>query len=589
MTRRLIILIATIVLFCQCKENNTTGEDGSDYPSRKTFASIDSCMSFMNTDPAKAHRMLDSLRDESLMTKQRCDYYHAMVVYSGENNLDSALVICNRLLDEGKFGDDAYLEEEICVLASDISSSCLRHVETLKYANRGIAICHGHEKMRGDEAMLMGRMGAAEHSMGRKKEAREIYDKAYKLLKDNSSFADFVALISLKKKQAALCFDAKDYDRTIEICHEILREVERFDRNPSFVKQRPESMARAGSGTRDFADFYQCQMYDKIAKAYYKRITDGISTDTHADTDSVKTYIELWSTTKASLSPVNVASVLRILLFAGKKAEFDKAKGMIEPLYRNDSIVSDFVDYLTIMADDAASANDLRTSNAYLRRAIALSDSIRQYEMMKELSEQMSVNMVQEHQLARKDAESQLAHQKMINIMLSIILLIIILSGVIIALLYHRNKRNEEIIELAQQDLDEQKEEIQELVQQLDEVKTERTASNQKSLYERIEQVMSEEKLYLNPELDIKMIAEAVSSNRSQVSACINSMTGKSARTWIAEYRISLFVKMLKENPDSSIDVLVAHCGYKEQSTFRRQFKAMYGMTAGEYRKELRN
>lgn len=583
-----VFLIAALAFLCQCKENKTAVEGGSDYPSGKTFVSIDSCMSYMMSDPAKAHRMLDSLRDARLMTKERCDYYHAMVIYSGEKNLDSALVICDRLLDNGKFGDDDYLEEEICVLASGITYECARHIETLRYAKRGIAICHGNENMRGDEATLMGRMGTAEQIMGREKEARETYEKAYELLKENNSFADFVALISLKKKQASLCQDAKDYESVIKISNEILGEVEHFDKDPSFIKQRPESMAEHGDATHDFADFYQCQMYERIARAYYSRIMDGASADRQADTDSVKMYMERWSKTKASQSPTSVAAVIRILLFVGRRAEFDRAKEAIDDLYRNDSISEEYMDYLTVMAEDAASGNNLKSSNAYLRRVLALGDSLRKQDMTRKLSEQMSINMVQEYQLESQDAENSLALHKIINILLSIILLIVVASGIAIALFYRRNKRNEQIIEMAQQDLNVKNEEIQELVQQLDETKAERVAHNNKVLYESIEKVMSKESLYLNSELDIKMLAEAVNSSRSQVSACINSIAGKPFRQWIADYRLSLFVKMLKENPDISIDVLMMRCGYKEQSTFRRQFKAAYGMTAGEYRSTLR-
>lgn len=587
MTRVFIILITAAALFCQCKGNDATDEDGSDYPSLETFAAIDSCMSYMSSDTERAHRMLDSLKDEGLMTSQRCDYYHAMVVYNGEKNLDSALVICDRLLDDGKFGDDAYLEEEICVLASDISAVSMRHVETLRYANRGIAICHGNEKMRDDEAVLMGRMGAAQHRMGKVKEARATYANAYELLKKNSSFADFVALISLKKKEAGLCFDAKDYDGVIAICQDILGKVEQFDRNPAVIKQRPESMAESGSTTHEFADFYQCQMYGRIAKAYYERIADGASADAHADTDSVKAYMERWSSTKESEAPENIAPMLRVMLFAGMKAEFDNAKDLLKDVYRNDSIVSDYVDYLTIMADEAAASNDMKASNSYLRRALAVSDSLIRHETAKELSEQMSLYMVQENQLARKDAEGQLARQKLISVTLSIGLLIVLMAGFVIIMLYRRNKRNEEIIEMAQQDLNEQKEEIADLVQQLDEVKTEQNAFNTMTLYERIVQVLDEDKLYLNPELDIRMLADAVGSNRSNVSRCINSITGKTFRMWISEYRLSLFVSMLKEYPEESIDVIAASCGYKEQSTFRRQFKLAYGMTPGEYRRNV--
>lgn len=77
---------------------------------------IDSCMSFMQTDPARSHQIIDSVCNAKLMSPQRCDYYHAMVVYEGEENRDSALAICNRLLDEGKFGDDKFLRRKSACL-----------------------------------------------------------------------------------------------------------------------------------------------------------------------------------------------------------------------------------------------------------------------------------------------------------------------------------------------------------------------------------------------------------------------------------------------------------------------------------------
>lgn len=49
-------------------------------------------MSYMDSDPARAHRMLDSIAGAGLMTRQRCDYFHAMVMLSGEHKADSALL-----------------------------------------------------------------------------------------------------------------------------------------------------------------------------------------------------------------------------------------------------------------------------------------------------------------------------------------------------------------------------------------------------------------------------------------------------------------------------------------------------------------
>lgn len=580
-----LFLFILTLLFCQCTKQGKNDDEGRDYPSKETFIGIDSCMSYMSSNPHTAHHMLDSIAEAKLMTRQRCDYFHAMVIFCGENNSDSALVICNRLLEDGEFGDDKFLEEEICVLASNITSGSKRHFETLKYANRGIAICHGDERMRGDEATLMARVGAAEQELGRVNKARETYNRALKLLKPNESFGDLVALISLQKKQASLHNEAKEYDKVISIYHDILNTVERFDKDPSFVTQRPESMKESGAATHDFADFYQSQIYGMMAKAFREKIEQGLSSNAQADTDSVKAYMDKWSHTNGSQSPDNIVSVLQELDFAGKYAEYTYAIPQIKELFRSDSLVNEYVDLLTLLAKDAESKHDLKASNDYLQRAVAISDSIRQKDLLQELSEQMSLNMVQEQELARQDAENQLSRQQTINILQSIILAIVVMAGILIFLLLRKNKEKEQIIETTQYNLTNSKEEIQELVQQLETSKAEKAANNAKLLYEKIEQVMSEEQLYLNPNLDIKAVAEAVNSSRSVVSSCINSITSKPFRQWLSEYRLSLFERMLKEHLDVPIDILVMRCGYRDQSTFRRQFKATYGMTAGEFKR----
>lgn len=98
---------------------------------------------------------------------------------------------------------------------------------------------------------------------------------------------------------------------------------------------------------------------------------------------------------------------------------------------------------------------------------------------------------------------------------------------------------------------------------------------------------MSEHRLYLNPDLDVKMLAEEICSSRTVTSLCINNVTGKTFRQWLSEYRLAMFVRSLQDHPDASIEDLILQSGYKDQSTFRRQFKATYGMTAGEFRRQL--
>lgn len=582
----LLLVIGVAWLFCQCKGDQETNESGNDYPSHETFDAIDSCMSFMNTNPQKAHQMLDSLREKKLMTQARCDYYHAMITFSGEEDWNEALTICNRLLDEGKFGDDRYLEEEICVLASNMTSGMKRYLETLKYAKRGIAICHGNENMRGDEATLMGRVGMAEQGLGHTEQARETYARAYELLGKNTSFSDLIAIFSLKKKETGLYKETKEYDKMIEICKEVLDMAERFDRDPSFIEQRPATMKESGEATHEFANLYRSQMYTMLARTYRMKVELGLSKNADADSDSVRWYLEKWSEVNGPQSSEALSYALPELYFTGRMAEFQEAKEKAANLLSGDTLVTEYLEYLTILAKEAADNHDLKTSNSYLKRALVVSDSIRRQETMRTLAEQMSLNMVQEQRLARQDAEHQMSAQKFIIALMATLLLVII-AGIIIVILLKKIKQKQELLLSAEEELTETKEEVKELVLKLEETRTEKTVLTQEDMYELIGQVMKEQQLYTNPEFDIKMLVCAVNSNRSVVSKCINDISGKGFRQWLAEYRLKMFMELLKSNPDLSLDALTLRCGYKDPSTFRRHFKNIYGVTPSEYRIKL--
>lgn len=581
--RTIIGIIVALALFCQCDSRTGLEGYGQQYPmDQESFAAIDSCMAYMETDPARAHSMLDSVFNAGAMSPQRCEYLHAMVVYTGEGKCDIALMMCNRLLDKGSFGDDQFLEAEICSLASNILIELNRYVEVVKYANRGIALCHGNEQMRSDEATMMGRVGIARQMLGQFDEARESYDRALDLIREDTSFGGLIALISLQKKQADLFCHTGDYDRMIDKCHEILRLVGRFDRDPSFVNPRPATMTESNEVTHGFADFYLCQVLPRIASAYRIKVEQGVSTDPKADRDSAAVYVEMWLHTDASRSPFNKLCALPELYFTGRQAEFDAAKYEVGESFGSDTLVLEYIEYLTLMAQDAASRHDLTESNRYLQRALVVNDSIHRQDMQRSLSEQVSIHMVQEAQLAQHDAEHQLAQNKMYVALLVTILLTVVAINILVK----KNHRHKKIIEAVQQDLQESKHEITDLEQQLEEVKAERTQTNAQTLFQRIEQVMTDKKLYLNPDLDIKTLAKEVGSGTTTLSLCINGITGKSFRIWLSEYRLALFVQMLEQHPDESIDELMARCGYREQSTFRRHFKAAYGVTVSEYKRQ---
>lgn len=579
----IVIYVTAILLFCQCSDraNGATDGYGKEYPrTRETFDIIDSAMNYMQTDPALSHHIIDSVCQAKLMSPQRCDYYHAMVLDTGEEKRDSALAICNRILDEGQFGDDKYLEEEVCELASNIAYSIGRYLETLEYVNRGTAICHGQEEMNYDEAMMLGRAGQAEQMLGRTDEAKETFAKATKLIEKDKSFGGLIARISLLMKQIALYFSTQEYDKSIAVCQQVLNLVENFHRDPSSVENRPKPMTTSGDATLRFADYYQSQMYVRLAKAYHNKIKYEGLPDTSAYLDSLNLYLDRWQQTQSHNTTFNLANVIRELYFTGRKAEFNEAKAAVASYYQGDSIVSEYVDYLHLLAEEASSRNDVQGCNGYLQRALAISDSIRQHDMLRKLSEQMSIHMVQQQQLARQKAESLASFYKLILFFF----ITIVASCIIIMGLRHKYKKTAKILQITQQDLIETKEEANGIKQQLQESKQEKAAKDMQELYNRIMQVVEKKKLYLNPGFSMSMLAEEMCTNRTSISTCINDNTGKQFRTWLAEFRLKLFLEKRRENPNVPIDHLLIQCGYNDRSTFQRQFKAIMGTTPSKYK-----
>lgn len=70
-----ILALLWLTLFCQCRQVSPVSLDGyGHFPMTEDAGLlIDSSMSFMRSDPAKAHQILDSLLNARKISPLRCD------------------------------------------------------------------------------------------------------------------------------------------------------------------------------------------------------------------------------------------------------------------------------------------------------------------------------------------------------------------------------------------------------------------------------------------------------------------------------------------------------------------------------------
>ena len=105
----------------------------------------------------------------------------------------------------------------------------------------------------------------------------------------------------------------------------------------------------------------------------------------------------------------------------------------------------------------------------------------------------------------------------------------------------------------------------------------------------RLDSIIKEHKLYLNPNLNLGDLAEIMNLSPREVSQIINRHAQKNFASFVNGYRVEEAKKLLKTgNGDSKIIGIAHDSGFNNLSTFNVAFKSMTHQTPTEYRAKFR-
>nr|WP_298998807.1 helix-turn-helix domain-containing protein [uncultured Allomuricauda sp.] len=111
------------------------------------------------------------------------------------------------------------------------------------------------------------------------------------------------------------------------------------------------------------------------------------------------------------------------------------------------------------------------------------------------------------------------------------------------------------------------------------------TPEKGKAYFDKIEDVMKEKQLYLNPRLTVTTVAEAVGISSRNVSEIINKYANQNFASYINNYRIEEAKCLLTTRSKKTKIISVAlDAGFNNLSTFNVAFKAITNLTPSEYR-----
>jgi len=106
-------------------------------------------------------------------------------------------------------------------------------------------------------------------------------------------------------------------------------------------------------------------------------------------------------------------------------------------------------------------------------------------------------------------------------------------------------------------------------------------------LMTQMSSLIEEEKLYLRKNLRISDVASELATNKTYVSAILNSLSGEKFTSMITRHRIEYAQRLMREHPDMLLDDVADESGFSSRATFFRNFKALTGMTPQEWKNKL--
>ena len=112
-------------------------------------------------------------------------------------------------------------------------------------------------------------------------------------------------------------------------------------------------------------------------------------------------------------------------------------------------------------------------------------------------------------------------------------------------------------------------------------------ADSRKKILNKIVVQFEEEKIYLNSQLNIMDIVQAVGTNRTYISSIINQHYNQNFCSFVNSYRIKELESVIIQNPDFTNEVLADSCGFGSLNSLKRAIFAKSGMTLPEWKKQI--
>ena len=105
-------------------------------------------------------------------------------------------------------------------------------------------------------------------------------------------------------------------------------------------------------------------------------------------------------------------------------------------------------------------------------------------------------------------------------------------------------------------------------------------------LRQRLETVMADDRLFIDPNLKLADLAIAVGCTSHQLSDLLNNVIGRKFHHYLNDRRVALAQELIHTEDHLTLEAIGLSCGFNARSTFYKAFKKSTGTTPAQYKKD---
>ncbi len=117
-----------------------------------------------------------------------------------------------------------------------------------------------------------------------------------------------------------------------------------------------------------------------------------------------------------------------------------------------------------------------------------------------------------------------------------------------------------------------------------EELKDSAVRNGDKTLWQKILQLMKKKEMYLNPRITLEDLAIECNSNKKYIYHAIKTFSQDSFSSFVNRFRVEKAKEFLLKNPNYSLKAIAEMSGFNSSSSFYRIFRDQTGLTPGKYR-----